>query len=339
MFGENAKTLSTRDDLRDAAITSPYYLGSRDAQDQQTVAASSALCSLNCCHQQDSLESDINNNHNFSCFHNARLSPPFSVYENTNSDERHACPAPPMPNHDGIWGHIAREHLANQSSASFDPSHGYGEGAMPSMLTPYGLPVLDPFQQQNPSSETSSLPYSVPSTPATSMYASSRAFNSPPCSTIDSESGEMHPRMYLMEHAKSTRKFNAPYAKLIERALLEAEGNRMFLKDIYTWIETNTNKADNPSSKGWKNSVRHNLSMNGVSVRLIMLHWFFALTLKGFHQDRSLIPGERQISQSLHVDAGAICKIVRHTVDDTISTQDCHQTQQQERQQQGLPSE
>ena len=56
-----------------------------------------------------------------------------------------------------------------------------------------------------------------------------------------------------------------PYAKLIERALLEAEGNRLYLKDIYAWIEINTDKAVNSSSNGWKNSVRHNLSMNGVS--------------------------------------------------------------------------
>lgn len=57
-----------------------------------------------------------------------------------------------------------------------------------------------------------------------------------------------------------------PYAKLIERALREAKGQSLVLKDIYKWIERNTNKADNPAFKGWQNSVRHNLSMNGVSI-------------------------------------------------------------------------
>lgn len=54
-----------------------------------------------------------------------------------------------------------------------------------------------------------------------------------------------------------------PYAQLIFRALKEAPGYRMVLKDIYRWFEKNTDKA-RKSSKGWQNSIRHNLSMNGV---------------------------------------------------------------------------
>ncbi|KAL8952799.1 MAG: hypothetical protein Q9222_001303 [Ikaeria aurantiellina] len=53
-----------------------------------------------------------------------------------------------------------------------------------------------------------------------------------------------------------------PYAQLIFRALKGAPGHRMVLKDIYSWFEKHTNKA-NGSSKGWQNSIRHNLSMNG----------------------------------------------------------------------------
>ena len=55
-----------------------------------------------------------------------------------------------------------------------------------------------------------------------------------------------------------------PYAKLIYRALMEAPDHQMVLKDIYEWIAQNTNKARDPAFKGWQNSVRHNLSMNGV---------------------------------------------------------------------------
>ncbi|KAL8941930.1 MAG: hypothetical protein Q9216_001958 [Gyalolechia sp. 2 TL-2023] len=53
-----------------------------------------------------------------------------------------------------------------------------------------------------------------------------------------------------------------PYAQLIFRALKGAPGYRMVLKDIYRWFEKNTDKA-RKGSKGWQNSIRHNLSMNG----------------------------------------------------------------------------
>ncbi|KAI4117902.1 MAG: hypothetical protein LQ345_001965 [Seirophora villosa] len=53
-----------------------------------------------------------------------------------------------------------------------------------------------------------------------------------------------------------------PYAQLIFRALKNAPGHSMVLKDIYRWFERNTDKASK-SSKGWQNSIRHNLSMNG----------------------------------------------------------------------------
>lgn len=59
-----------------------------------------------------------------------------------------------------------------------------------------------------------------------------------------------------------------PYAQLIYRALRDAPGYGMVLKDIYDWFEKNTDKAKNPLSKGWQNSIRHNLSMNGVRSQL-----------------------------------------------------------------------
>ena len=57
---------------------------------------------------------------------------------------------------------------------------------------------------------------------------------------------------------------NEPYAKLIHRALMSAPGHRMVLKEIYDWFTRHTDKNKNPSQKGWQNSIRHNLSMNGV---------------------------------------------------------------------------
>ncbi|KAH8813088.1 hypothetical protein F5884DRAFT_323150 [Xylogone sp. PMI_703] len=52
-----------------------------------------------------------------------------------------------------------------------------------------------------------------------------------------------------------------PYAKLIYRALMSTPNHSMALQDIYRWVRTNTSKGSN-DSKGWMNSIRHNLSMN-----------------------------------------------------------------------------
>jgi len=56
-----------------------------------------------------------------------------------------------------------------------------------------------------------------------------------------------------------------PYAQLIFQALLGAEGHTMILRDIYDWFKKYTDKASASETKGWQNSIRHNLSMNGVS--------------------------------------------------------------------------
>ena len=56
------------------------------------------------------------------------------------------------------------------------------------------------------------------------------------------------------------------YANLIYQALMEAPSHKMILRDIYAWFAQNTDKAKDPSSKGWQNSIRHNLSMNDVYI-------------------------------------------------------------------------
>lgn len=55
-----------------------------------------------------------------------------------------------------------------------------------------------------------------------------------------------------------------PYAQLIYQALLQADDHTMILRDIYEWFKKNTDKATMSETKGWQNSIRHNLSMNGV---------------------------------------------------------------------------
>ncbi|KAL6706938.1 hypothetical protein ACN47E_004888 [Coniothyrium glycines] len=54
-----------------------------------------------------------------------------------------------------------------------------------------------------------------------------------------------------------------PYAQLIYHALMNAPEKTMILRDIYEWFKQNTDKANGSETKGWQNSIRHNLSMNG----------------------------------------------------------------------------
>ena len=55
------------------------------------------------------------------------------------------------------------------------------------------------------------------------------------------------------------------YNILIYKSLLNAPNHTRTLREIYDWFREFTNKADS-GTLGWENSVRHNLSMNAVSV-------------------------------------------------------------------------
>ncbi|EPS44414.1 hypothetical protein H072_1609 [Dactylellina haptotyla CBS 200.50] len=59
-----------------------------------------------------------------------------------------------------------------------------------------------------------------------------------------------------------------PYAELIYEALKSAPGHQMHLQDIYQWFRDNYAKFRTDSGKGWMNSIRHNLSMNGAFVKV-----------------------------------------------------------------------
>ena len=69
-----------------------------------------------------------------------------------------------------------------------------------------------------------------------------------------------------------------PYARLIWRALKSAPEHKMVLKEIYDWVARNTDKSKDPISKGWQNSIRHNLSMNGVCGRTVPFSFHTLLT-------------------------------------------------------------
>ncbi|KAJ5289847.1 Aldolase-type TIM barrel [Penicillium atrosanguineum] len=76
-----------------------------------------------------------------------------------------------------------------------------------------------------------------------------------------------------------------PYSKLIYRALKDADGHRLSLQQIYDWFIKNTSKGRD-STKGWQNSIRHNLSMNKV---------------RPLTPNTSIIPAAGFISNQFHI--------------------------------------
>ncbi|KHJ48528.1 fork head domain protein [Trichuris suis] len=65
---------------------------------------------------------------------------------------------------------------------------------------------------------------------------------------------------------------NLSYADLITQAILSAPEKRLTLSQIYDWMVKNVpyfrDKGDSNSSAGWKNSIRHNLSLHSRFMRI-----------------------------------------------------------------------
>lgn len=59
---------------------------------------------------------------------------------------------------------------------------------------------------------------------------------------------------------------DGPYSMLIEKAIWSSDSGYMSLQEIYDWFRNNTGKAVEGSNntRGWMNSIRHNLSLNDV---------------------------------------------------------------------------
>jgi len=139
----------------------------------------------------------------------------------------------------------------------------------------YGLPISDPFISSNsfigrgPAHSSNSM--SFPSA-LTRPHIKPEIDTDPlhflmeqPMSPSPSPSLQLDTPLHDSTGAEVQKPESEPYASLIFKALRDAPGYRMVLKDIYTWFEQNTNKTGGGKGKGWQNSIRHNLSMNGVS--------------------------------------------------------------------------
>ncbi|KAB7501392.1 Forkhead box protein O [Armadillidium nasatum] len=65
---------------------------------------------------------------------------------------------------------------------------------------------------------------------------------------------------------------NMPYSDLIAKAIASSPEGRATSSEIYDWIIQNVphfkDKGDSNSSAGWKNSIRHNLSLHNRFMRM-----------------------------------------------------------------------
>jgi hypothetical protein len=164
----------------------------------------------------------------------------------------------------------------------YEPRMAYDDSIPPKTFEPSSY-MISPQQQptQNTLAATSGLVYEP--------QESSRDFRrlsiscspkmeddtvSPAVTGFDKSPGFMMPSRESSDDSGSTSRdmttadvddhgADEPYAKLIYRALMSSPNHSMVLQEIYQWFRDNTAKGGS-DTKGWMNSIRHNLSMNAV---------------------------------------------------------------------------
>ena len=245
-----------------------------DAHDQQTFAASNTLCDLNHSQQPAVFQSETPSHQNNAGFYGHSS---FGTDQNLAWSGRQAwmepCFGSTPPYQAALWDFGPPSTSTNSIPCTQYP-------ILPSCTgQQHDIPVIAPYSMddqwpmpmstghQTPPLESfpddffHTFAPSPPTEPAWRYYAG-RA------TTSDYEDIDDATAMTGHNSRLEKKLGGIPYAKLIYQALMEAKGNSLVLKDIYKWIEDYTDKAKDPSFKGWQNSVRHNLSMNGVRMRI-----------------------------------------------------------------------
>ncbi|KAI3324711.1 hypothetical protein HD806DRAFT_543366 [Xylariaceae sp. AK1471] len=118
-------------------------------------------------------------------------------------------------------------------------------------------------------SDTGMVPNPTGQSPVLSMHEESpqQKIEMPDAYNFDDDE-EMHDLAAPADASEGDEgaKSDEPYARLIYRAFMSRERHAMTLQEIYQWFRDNTEKAKS-ESKGWQNSIRHNLSMNAAFVK------------------------------------------------------------------------
>ncbi|KAI6203120.1 hypothetical protein M3Y94_00519700 [Aphelenchoides besseyi] len=123
-------------------------------------------------------------------------------------------------------------------------------------------PLLAPLQSSQPTEMDTS------STPSPGQFANDMSSGADYCDIGGSDSP--------LSSKKSTTRRNAwgnmSYADLITQAILSSPEKRLTLSQVYEYMVANVpffrDKGDSNSSAGWKNSIRHNLSLHSRFMRV-----------------------------------------------------------------------
>ena len=296
MRGRVPSTPSLDIDKQSPSLSGFRHLESFNTRDQQAYAASDALCALRQYQPPVLFEIDFSSNQSEGSLLSSQTPSSIGSYQDMSWSGGQPWEEPTLasvaPDQANLWTLNDFGHSTNSGprkeypTLSENTNQGYGIPVMMPLPAIDQISIPTQIQQRTPPSEIlSEDPFdNAASSPPTELASRS---STDPGTSLDFE--VINDSIAMIDHVdKSVEKMSdVPYAKLIERALLEAKGNRLVLKDIYKWIEENTDKARNPGFKGWQNSVRHNLSMNGVGVWHKSLTPVEALTFLGFHQSPS----------------------------------------------------
>ncbi|KAE8391906.1 hypothetical protein BDV23DRAFT_182025 [Aspergillus alliaceus] len=112
--------------------------------------------------------------------------------------------------------------------------------------------------QQPPENITTTYPTAALTPPSPAFSASSCQLSSP---AIKLEPDHVDTRVSPTD-TELYADADPPYSVLIYRALNSVPSRRLPLQGIYNWFKQHTKRGKDRNSKGWKNSIRHNLSMN-----------------------------------------------------------------------------
>jgi hypothetical protein len=105
--------------------------------------------------------------------------------------------------------------------------------------------------------------------PAPSSHAGKSEPQISPGDSKDRASEDGDPLGSIGDDADGEDEGNQPYAQLIYKALMSTPEHKMVLNEIYDWFRNTFEKFNKAKGKGWQNSIRHNLSMNGVRSPLV----------------------------------------------------------------------
>jgi hypothetical protein len=88
-------------------------------------------------------------------------------------------------------------------------------------------------------------------------------YDEPSTTTADADSfQQVSPQTLTTSSSSSTGSSHQSYIALISMAILSSPQKRLVLSDIYRSLSTMIPARYNNSSRAWRNSIRHNLSLN-----------------------------------------------------------------------------